>query len=364
MNRRQVLRTAIALSAAQSIPAGAGTQGAKSAGYRYPDEAHPHKRTFMQWPVSRAVYPSRRMVTDLQQTIAQIANTIAEFEPVVMLMDKAHASDAGRMLSETVEIWDIPTEDLWARDSGPAFVIDGQGGLAITHFNFNGWGGKQTHRHDGKIAQRVASRMGLHLFDVGLVGEPGGAEFDGDGTLLVHQSSWVNRNRNPGSKAEVEALLKETYGADKVIWAPGLAGQDITDFHIDALARFTEPGTVLIQIGDTMDRNDVWSTASFATYDTLRSVRDAHGRTLRLVTLPDPTDIRVTQDDFVASYVNYYVCNGAVIASEFGDTDADARAQSVLSDLYPDREVVMLNTDALGRMGGGIHCATHQQPRV
>lgn len=364
MTRRNVLKSAAALSAAATIPAKARAQGARSNGFFYPEESQPHERTFMQWPVSTFVYTDRGYLKDLQRTIADIANTIAEFEPVVMLMAQEHQKAARKLLSDQVEIWNIPTEDLWARDSGPAFVIDGKGGLAITHFNFNGWGGKQIHREDGEIAARVAAHMGLELFDVGLVGEPGGAETDGEGTVIAHASSWVNANRNAGSMRETETLLLETYGAEKVIWAPGIKGADITDYHIDALARFTEPGTVLIQLGSAIDPDDPWSKAAFETYDILQGATDAKGRKLELVVLPEPRDIRVQSYDFVASYVNYYVCNGAVIVSDFGDAETDEEAFAILSELYPDREVVMLNTDPVGEMGGGIHCATHQQPKI
>ena len=364
MTRRDIMKSAAALTASGVLPAHAGLTGARSAGFFYPEEAQPHERTLMQWPVSRFVYSDGAFLTALQETIADIANTIVAFEPVVMLMAAEHIASARRLLSERVEIWDIPTEDLWARDSGPSFVIDGKGGLAMTHFNFNGWGGKQLHREDGMIATRVAERLGLELFDIGLVGEAGGAEFDGEGTLIAHASSWVNPNRNKGSKQEVETLLLETYGADKVIWAPGIKGADITDYHIDALARFVEPGAVLIQIGEEVDPDDPWSKAAFETYDILRNATDAKGRPLELVKLPEPWDIRVKSYDFVATYVNYYVCNGAVIASEFGDKSADEEAHAILSDLYPDREIVMLDTDPVGEVGGGIHCATHEQPKV
>ncbi len=364
MTRRNIIKGAAALAASGALPAHAAVGGARSNGFFYPEEAMPHERTFMQWPVSRFVYSDGQFLKDLQQTIADIANTIVEFEPVVMLMAAKHEKAARRLLSAQIDIWDIPTEDLWARDSGPSFVIDGKGGLAMTHFNFNGWGGKQIHRKDGKVAERVARHMGLPLFDAGLVGEAGGAEFDGEGTLIAHASSWVNRNRNKGSRQEVEAMLFETYGAEKVIWAPGIKGGDITDYHIDGLARFTEPGTVLIQIGDQLDPNDQWSRAAFETHDILQSATDARNRKLELVKLPEPWDIRIKSYDFVASYVNYYVCNGAVVASHFGDKAADEEAFAVLRDLYPGREIVMLNTDPVGEVGGGIHCATHEQPKV
>ena len=346
------------------LPRGAFAAGAGASGFWYPEETDPHARTFMQWPVNPAVHDDPDFLYDLQGTIADIASTIAEFEPVVMLAAARYHKAIRKRVAGNVELWDIPTDDLWARDSGPSFVIDGKGGLALSQFNFNGWGRKQTHANDGQIAARVAEKLGLQVFDAGLVGEAGGVETDGHGTLIAHESSWVNPNRNKEGKPQVEAMLLDTMGARKVIWAPGIKGADITYYHIDALARFVKPGQVLIQMGEEIDPDDPWSVSAFETHAILAQATDAEGRKLDLVTLPEPYDIRVDSPDFVASYVNYYVCNGAVIASEFGDKAADTEAAAILADLYPGREIVLLNVDALGEVGGGIHCATHEQPKV
>ncbi|MFQ6549023.1 agmatine deiminase family protein [Aestuariibius sp. 2305UL40-4] len=333
--------------------------------WRVPDEGDRHERTFMQWPVSRDVYPEAWFLDDVQQAIARVANAIAAFEPVVMLAAHEHHAAARRRLSAAVELWDIPTDDLWARDSGPLFVLDNRGGLAVRHLNFNGWGGKQAHPHDGLVAARVAQRLGVSLLDNGLVGEPGGVEADGDGTLIAHESSWVNPNRNPGrTRTEVEALLLDAYGADHMIWAPGLAGEDITDFHIDALARFARPGAVMIQLPPSDNTNDPWVRSSYQTRDILANVTDAKGRALEVVEIADPLHPRVRDADFVPSYANHYVCNGAVVMAQFGDRDADAVSYAAIASLHPNREIVTLNVDALGWIGGGIHCATQQQPAV
>lgn len=364
MTRRSLFRSAAAAGGMSLLPRGAFAAGAGPSGFWYPEETDPHERTFMQWPVNPAVHDDPDFLFDLQGTIADIASTIAAFEPVVMLAAAKYHKAIRKRVSSNVELWDIPTDDLWARDSGPSFVVDGKGGLALTQFNFNGWGAKQVHGNDGQIAARVAEKLGLSVFDVGLVGEAGGVETDGHGTLIAHESSWVNPNRNKGSKAEVEAMLLDTMGARKMIWAPGIKGADITDYHIDALARFVKPGQVLIQMGEEVDPSDPWSVSAFETRDILANATDAEGRKLDLVTLPEPYDIRVDSPDFVSSYVNYYVCNGAVIAAEFGDKGADAEAAKILADLYPGREIVTLNVDAVGEVGGGIHCATHEQPKV
>jgi len=337
---------------------------ARSAGFRMPEEGERHLRTFMQWPVNKKVHRDRVFLELLQGAIAKVANAISEFEPVVMLMAREHEPGARKVLSKKVEIWDIATDDLWCRDSGPAFVVDGKGGLAVTQFNFNGWGNKQTHAHDGQIARRVAERLGLQIFDNGLVGEAGGVEQDGAGTLIAHESSWVNANRNTLDRAGVEALLCEALGAKSVIWAPGIKGADITDYHIDALARFVKPGVVVIQMPKAVVPDDPWSRAAFETHAILAAARDARGQPLELVRLPEPQKPRVKAADFVASYVNYYVCNGAVISAQFGDALADAEAASTLKRLYPGREIVTLNVDPIGECGGGIHCATHEQPAV
>lgn len=335
---------------------------AKDAGFRMPLESDRHERTFMQWPARASIYGSNRALDAVRSRIALIARSIARFEPVVVLARPEQIEAAAEALGPGVEIWPIRTEDLWCRDSGPTFVVSNSGKVAVSGFGFNGWGNKQSHADDGLIAGAVAEKLGLAVYGSGIVGEGGGVEVDGAGTVLAHESSWLNSNRNKGSKAEVERLLLNALGAEQAIWAPGIEGADITDYHIDALARFVKPGQVVIQLGEKRDRSDPWSVAAFETYDILKSARDAQGRRLDIVVIPEPVDIRSRSRSFVSSYVNYYVCNGAVIGAEFGDDRADGEAAAILARLYPGREIVSLNVDPLGEAGGGIHCATQQQP--
>lgn len=334
-----------------------GTHALAADGFFVPAEDEPHEMTVMQWPVSRRVHRDRVFLRMLQETIAEIANTVAAFEPVVMLAAAEHHPAMRRQLSQAVSLWNIPTEDLWARDSGPIIVMDGAGRRAVRHIRFNGWGGKQVHKHDGRIAERVADHLGLPLLDTELHGEAGGVEQDGHGVLMAHESSWVIRNRNPGmSRREVEGALLDAYGAERMIWAPGVRDQDITDYHIDSLARFTGPGRVLINLPADPDMQDPFHKAAFETHDIL----EAAG--LSLTVIPEPNRRRVKAADFVASYANFYVCNGAVVAPKFGDRETDAIGRDALAQSYPGREVVMLDTDPLGEIGGGIHCATHEVP--
>lgn len=354
IGRRRFLEMSLVAGGAVMSPA---LPAARPSGLWVPPEEARHEATLMQWPVSRKVYGDARFLQDVQDTIANVANTISAFEPVILLADGALHAALKRRLSVNVSLWPIPTEDLWCRDSGPLFALNSDGTRVVSHIQFNGWGRKQRHIHDAEIARRVADHMGCPLIASGLQGEAGGVEHDGHGLLMAHESSWVIRNRNPGlSRDQVGTKLLEAYGAEEIVWSKGLKGQDITDYHIDSLARFTGPGRVLMNLPRTPEPHDPFYRTATQTHKALRD----HGLDIEII--PDPETPRARGRDFVASYVNFYVCNGAVIASQFGDAETDAIAKSALARHYPGREIVMLNTDALGWIGGGIHCATQQIP--
>ncbi len=361
--RRNTMKTALAgLVASMTGSSAFAAQSARAAGFRMPLESEPHLRTFMQWPGMKSIYGEQEDLDAVRKKIVLIANNIAKFEPVVMLARPEQIEDARTQFKTGVELWPMAVQDLWCRDSGPTFVVNAKGELATSELNFNGWGEKQAHADDARIARRVTEKLGLPIFDNAVKGEGGGVETDGAGTLLAHASSWVNRNRNAGTPEEIASALREALGAGKMIWAPGVAGADITDYHIDALARFVKPGQVLIQLPDKIVDGDPWSAAAFETYEILKKATDAEGRKLDIVVIPDPVSIRSQSADFVSSYVNYYVCNGAVIGAEFGDGKADEQAARILGQLYPGRVIVSINVDAIGEAGGGIHCSTQQQP--
>lgn len=186
-----------------------------------PDESRRHAATFMQWPANSTIHSDPVFLGMLQKSVATIANAIAAFEPVIMLADSDLHASARKHLRSDILLWNIPTDDLWCRDSGPCFVTSPSGQRAIANFNFNGWGNRQTHRFDGKIAHAIARQLGVEEFDTGLVGEPGGFEYDGAGTILAHESSWVNDNRNRLSRDAIAEKMKNALGASLVIWAPG-----------------------------------------------------------------------------------------------------------------------------------------------
>lgn len=311
----------------------------------------------MQWPVDPAVYPDRYHLKQVQKTIATIANTISAFEPVIMLADAAFHTSARKLLSDQVELWNIPTNDLWCRDSGPIIAFDDTGQRVLSHIQFNGWGKKQPHNHDAQIAKRVAAALDFNVIPSGLRGEAGGIETNGAGTLIAHESSWINDNRNPTlSKDQISKRLLAAYGADQIIWSKGVSGLDITDFHIDSLARYVGPEHVVANLPAQLDTYDRFHSAAVETIATLRD------RGVTVDVIEEPTKPRVRDLDFVASYVNYYICNGAIIMAEFGDKDSDHHAAAYMGAANPHHEVIQINVDALGELGGGIHCATQQLP--
>ncbi|MFD9333334.1 agmatine/peptidylarginine deiminase [Streptomyces sp. NPDC060028] len=373
-SRRTVLRSAgagaagLALGTLATQPAQAGPaspDGPATAAARrmtVPLDDVPHLRTWMAWPSNRSIWGPD--LAGVQQDIALIAKTVARYEPVLMCAadESAAATARARCGSTVTVISTIPVDDLWMRDTGAVFRRDGAGAADAIGLNFNGWGNKQTHRKDAKVAQLLAARESLPFTSATFTGEGGAVETDGDGTLMATESSLVNKNRNPGlSRAQVEAKVLAAYGADKMIWAPGLKGQDITDDHIDVTSRFVRPGVVMVQVPPA-GRTDIWAKDAREQLAILSAATDAKGRRLQVLTVAGPDTLRSDNPDFVDSYLNFHLVNGAVITSQFGDQAKDAGAKQALAAAFPGRTVVQLDVDRLMGGGGGIHCSTMQQP--
>ncbi|MFE5534944.1 agmatine/peptidylarginine deiminase [Streptomyces sp. NPDC056492] len=322
-----------------------------------------HARTWMSWPSRSSIWGGRRLA-GVQQDIALIARTVARFEPVVLCAPDAYTAAKARSLcGPGVTVIDyIPTDDLWMRDIAPVFRRDGRGGLDALGLNFNGWGDKQTHAYDADVARLVADDLRVPFTRTDFVGEGGAIETDGDGTVMATESSLVNKNRNPGmSRAEIEDAVLRAYGADKMIWVPGIKGKDITDDHIDVTSRFVGPGVVMVQVPPA-DRNDVWARDAREQFSILSGATDARGRRLRVIRVEGPDTVRSKDSQFVDSYLNFHVVNGAVIAAQFGDAAKDGAAVRALAEAYPGREIVQIDVDRLMAGGGGIHCSTMHEP--
>ncbi|MFJ9516889.1 agmatine/peptidylarginine deiminase [Kitasatospora sp. NPDC101801] len=381
-SRRTVLRAAagaglLALGASACAPsedvdqppgpaaptAPGGGQPAPTPGRRFGAEWESHTRTFMSWPASTGIWGDQ--LPDVRGDIARLARAVAGYEAVVMFARSGQLDAAQNACGNGVEVVPLPVDDLWARDTVPVFVED-SGTLKGVDFNFNGWGEKQKeHGNDTALAAAVLGKYGIERVRTPLVAEGGSFETDGEGTLLVTESSVVNQRRNPGkSRDEIEAELKKALGVGKVIWFAGVRDQDITDAHMDCLVRFAAPGVVLLDQPFPGAPADVWSRSAAQAREVLTGATDAHGRPLQVIDLPQPDPDRITGrgDAFVSSYINFYVANKALFLPKFGDAKADDRARGILRDHFPGREIVPVAIDNIASGGGGIHCSTHDQP--
>ncbi|KAF9386481.1 hypothetical protein CPB97_003655 [Podila verticillata] len=331
---------------------------------RFPAEWEPHERTFLAWPASHHIWEDH--LGAVRKDIATLAQAIAKYEPVAVFARPTQVDSAHKALgsSSSIEIVPMPVDDLWARDTVPVF-IKGPNGIAGVDLNFNSWGKKSKNPDDSKLARALLKQFNLPRIKAPFVSEGGAIETDGLGTLLITESSIVNDNRNPNkSRDQLEQELIQTLGIKKVIWIEGLRGKDVTDSHVDALVRFLAPGVVVIsQPYRTKDSED-WTRQYDEAMKVLQFATDARGESLKIVQLPEPNpDTYDIGDEGCPSYVNFYIANGAVFLPRFGDDEADKKAQEILAEHFPDRDIVALDISTIARGGGGIHCSTHDQPK-
>ena len=341
------------------IHSGGGVQQAD--GWQMPDEAEAHKATWMAYGASNAVW-TRAQVPQVQLALVRIANAIAAYEPVNMLVRPAELAGARQLLDARVNLIPAEMDDVWMRDTGPVFVRKPNGERAGVKFNFNGWGNKQQSGKDGQVADVVAAQARVPLLATRLVLEGGALEVDGKGTAIITESCVLNSNRNPGwSKADCEAELGRLLGIRKVIWLPGIKNRDITDAHTDFYVRFVRPGVVAAH--REMDTASYDYALTRRHLDILRGATDADGQPLQIVVIDGPEKIRPgnNPNTFAAGYINYYATSGAVFLPEFGDAQADASARAQYAQLYPGRAVIQINIDPIAAGGGGIHCTTQQE---
>ena len=330
----------------------------KSQGFFMPAEWTPHARTWMMWPCRAEVWES---LTEVRRNYAQVAHAIRACEPVTMVVRSEDRADAASVLGSDIDLMVHPIDDSWARDAGPCFLTDAQGNRAGATFEFNAWGAKYTpFNGDNSVAEAILDATATRVFRSSLVAEGGSISVDGEGTILTTESCFPNRNRNPRwSRDEIEAELKEMLGGEKVIWLPGNLEETETDGHVDGVAVFAAPGVVVVQ--DPEPANHHWHAIHKANLDALSGQTDAKGRPLKLLTIPDASAYDSGYEGFCDSYVNAYICNGAVIVPKYGLRE-DAIAREVFEEACPGREIVEVPIDAIGMGGGGIHCITQQEP--
>ena len=362
-------------------------------GYHMPAEWRRHTATWLSWPKDPETWPNR--VGRVQEIFVDMMTALAPHETVNLLVDDAETESEVRSRCSfegagNIQIHRLPTVDSWIRDYGPNFLLSdklqsvadlpkespnddddklkfvGQP-LAYNDWIFNAWGNKYEElKKDNRIPEQLESVLRIPRFTPGIVMEGGSIEVNGAGCVLTTEQCLLNPNRNPQlSRSEIEDYLKNFLGVGKVLWlGEGIVGDD-TDGHIDDIARFAGPNTIVCAVED--DPEDANYGLLQDNLKRLQSMTDTEGRPFEIVTLPMPGVVGGTSTDsrnldrLPASYANFYIANSVVLAPIFGHAN-DTRALQTLEKLFPDRRVVGINCEPLVWGMGTIHCVTQQQP--
>jgi agmatine deiminase len=350
-------------------------------GYRMPAEFEPHDGCWMAWPERPDNW--RLGAGPAQEAFAAVAEAITVSEPVTMAASAAQLQRCRALLSPSIRVVEVATDDAWIRDTGPTFVLDDGGGRRGVDWRFNAWGGHDgglyaSWERDDRVASRVLEIEGAGRYRAPLVLEGGSIHVDGEGTVLTTEECLLNPNRNPElSRERIERVLCEYLGAEKVVWLGRGVHDDETDGHVDNLACFARPGVVLLSWAE--DESDPQGAISREALERLESATDARGRCFEVVRLPSPGPLRIepeeaagvetaagTQprragDRLAASYVNFYLANSRVVMPLL-DERHDDEAAEILRGCFPEREVVGVPAREILLGGGNVHCITQQVP--
>ncbi|KAJ0436700.1 putative agmatine deiminase [Helianthus annuus] len=362
-------------------------------GFRMPAEWEPHSQTWLGWPERPDNWRHHGVYG--QSAFAKVASAISKFEPVTVCASPSQWVNARKQLPPDVRVVEMSMNDCWFRDTGPTFVVreEGKSGpgtveqnVAGIDWNFNSWGGIDDGCYidwslDLLVARKILSMERVPRFPQSIILEGGSIHVDGEGTCLTTEECLLNKNRNPNlTKEQIEDVLKAYLGVTKIIWLPyGLYSDDDTNGHIDNMCCFVKPGVVLLSWID--DESDPQHGRAAEALTVLSNSTDANGRKFEVIKLHVPGPLYMTDEEaagfvpggdakprlpntrLAATYVNFYICNGGIIAPQFGDPKRDEEAVRVLSRAFPDRNVVTIEGAREIVLGGGnIHCITQQQP--
>ncbi len=337
-------------------------------GFRMPAEWEPHAATWLTWPRREGIsFPENydlitpvfaamvRAITPYEEVHINVWGDSMELEVKSLLQDH----DA---LNERVHFHHFQAYEPWVRDHGPLFVVN-ESSRAVTDWGYNSWGGKYPPFDlDNQIPDQIAKSRSLERFEPGMILEGGSIDVNGCGTVLATESCLLNPNRNPGlSKDNIEQRLQDYLGATNILWlGEGIAGDD-TDGHVDDLARFVDPHTVIAAVERNRSDENFYNLQE--NLKRLQSMKDQKGKPLRVIELPMPSPIMQKGERLPASYANFYVTNGSVITPTYRDKN-DAKVIETLSKLFPNREIVGINSTDLVWGLGSFHCLTMQEPKI
>jgi agmatine deiminase len=338
----------------------------RNRGFFMPAEWEPHDAVWLSWPHNDRTFPRLREVED---SYVRFIAAIALSERIELLVPgkKTERIIRERLRNASVDLSRIAIRiityaDVWIRDYGPTIVVNrALKRLAMVRWQFNAWGGKYPNLvADGNVPVDMNRLLGLPVFLAGIVLEGGSIDTNGRGVVLTTRSCLLNPNRNPDrSQDEIEEILKQYLGAVKVIWLGGGVVGDDTDGHVDDVARFVSPSTIVCAY-ETNPADENY-TALKENYEILARATDQGGNPFTVVKLPMPTAVTRGGERYPASYTNFFIGNGVVVVPVFDDPH-DAEAISILRKLFPERQVVGINARAMVEGFGTFHCATQQQP--
>ncbi|MDR0318583.1 MAG: agmatine deiminase family protein [Nitrososphaerota archaeon] len=336
-------------------------------GYRMPAEWERHDAIWLSWPHDPLTFPD--CVEKVEDTYVQIIKEVHESEKVNLFVKNQEMKEkVTRMLQavnanfSNIAFHMFDYADVWFRDYGPTFIInDKQQKLAMVNWIFNCWGEKYDDLlKDKDIPQVMNKTLQLPCFKPQIVMEGGSIDVNGRGTLLTTEQCLLNPNRNPNMKQEdIEKHLKQHLGITHFIWLKnGICGDD-TDGHIDDLARFVNPTTIVCAYEE--DPSDQNFTALKNNYEILKNATDQDGNQINIIKLPMPSNRGVEEDLLPTSYTNFYIGNTKVLMPTFNHKN-DKVALSILQKLFPDRKVIGIDCSDLVNGYGTIHCVSQQQP--
>lgn len=322
---------------------------------RMPAEWEPHRRTWMAWPTGEFFGQS-----DAYAAWAAVANAVAIYEPITVVVNVGESDIAREWLNDAVTVLELPLDDCWMRDMGPTWITRADGSVAGVDWVFNGWGQSAwaTWDNDQHIARRILAATGHEVVSSPMINEGGGIHTDGNGTILLTQTVQLGQGRNEDwTPEQVENELTRTIGGRRFVWLSRGLTRDYLDFgtrgHVDIVACFTPHGEVLMHDQRNPTHPDFEVSAE------VRAALTAAGLTVIDLPAPVVTDDEEGPVDY--SYVNHYVCNGAVIMCTFDDPHDDVAAD-ILARAYPGRDIVRVDARPIFARGGGIHCITQQEP--
>jgi agmatine deiminase len=337
-----------------------------SLGYRMPAEWEPHSGTWLTWPHNLETWHDQDM-QQVETEFLSIIQPLAKDESVHILVndEKMEGSVASTLNDNNVKmknifLHDIPTNDSWIRDYGPNFIVQNDGIVATNDWDFNSWGRKYKWELDDLAGTVIAEELGFHHFKPEIVLEGGAIEVNGAGICVTTESCILNPNRNNGiSSEDMEKVLKDYLGISKVIWLHGEMEGDDTDGHIDNLARFVNPTTMVCVVEE--DENDPNYPCLKKNFDRLKTATDQNEKPLEIIALPMPGHIGSPSERLPASYANFYIANHCVLVPVYNHPN-DKQALAILAPLFPERKIIPIPSTTLIWGLGGVHCLTKQQP--